>query len=90
MEIQDEADEMLVHYYGTYDLKKPIGKQRFHLAWIDPADDKEVYSSRPRKTWQAFTRDLPTSSVIFGGFTLQRGFLPEESVRQIRAILRRD
>ena len=89
-----------VHLYDTHDSHKDICDRKFHPAYRDTKNDKEVYDSQFKATvakpqhFLEFKDTLPASSLLTRPFTLRKdGALPRHVIEQllphlvIRAIL---
>ena len=79
-----------VHFYDTYESHKDICDRKFHPAYRDTKNSKEVYDSRFKSTvakpqhFLEFKDTLPASSLLTKPFTLRKdGALPKHVIEQL-------
>ena len=86
------TDEKSIHvlFYDTYESHKDICDRKFHPAYRDTKNSKEVYDSRFKSTvvkpqhFLEFKDTLPASSLLTKPFTLRKdGALPKHVIEQL-------
>ena len=68
LEIDHESDELTVHYYNTYSSHNIKGA--FRPVYVDPKDGKEVYTWKPKPSFERYTSVISLSQVKQFGFSL--------------------
>jgi len=63
---------VMVHYYNSYQKSRQPTKRRYLRAWMDSSDDIEVFTNRPKKTYEPVTAMVDTDDVIAANFQLGR------------------
>jgi len=86
---QKESDlEVSIWYWNTSSRNVDLSKRKFKPVYVDPSDNMEVFTHRPKKSYAPLDSTVLKADLIVQAFDLADGYLPVAVVSIINSTVR--